>query len=558
MNRPWPDRAKYQEVLQYPDIAFADHEIQLCTVEKQPDLDFPLPYSGSFTTTYHLYGKDREWAVRCFVKPIPDDLKIRYRYIGEFFSILNSKARSYFVDARYQDPGVVVNGIWYPVIKMEWVRGKNLDSFIQETIREKGPDGSRSTIGLLKSNFTDLVNTLKITGLAHGDLQHGNIRVDENGRLYLIDYDGMFVPDLKHLKSKEMGHKNYQHIDRRDHFDERLDRFSAIVLYLSFLALESDPTLWEKYNDNEKILFSQADFIDPSASSLINDLQSNPALAQFIERFIAVCLLDYKDIPSLKDFIDGNVARPPRASWRSLPSSQFFSGVRSGSSAVSSRSGGSGIYRDAKETISSDVVTKMDTIYGTPSASPTSRQPDPAPSSPPASRERPGSAMAPNAPVAVGNDTSVKAEVTSDSKQIHLWRELCAEVVDLSFIAFGVFIILLIGTVSGLYKPGSDAPLMHIIFVVAFVLVYVLYHALQEASFLEATIGMSIVGNIAVSGSHRQLAPGQAFQRAFLKALSIICMGIPFLVMLLPDYRAGFHNILAGTQVIADETAFKG
>jgi uncharacterized RDD family membrane protein YckC len=327
---------------------------------------------------------------------------------------------------------------------------------------------------------------------------------------------------------------------------------------LSFLALESDPTLWEKYNDNEKILFSQADFIDPSASPLLNDLRSNPALAQFIERFIAVCLLDYENIPSLKDFIEGNVARPSRTGWRSLPSSQFVSGVRSGSSAVSSRSGGSGIYRDAKETISSDVVTKMDTIYGTPSTSPTSRQPDPAPSFIPVSSDRKGSATALNAPVAVGTTTSVKVDVPSGPKQIHLWKELCAEVVDLSFIAFGMFIILLLGTVSGLYKPGSDALVMHITFVVAFVLVYVFYHALQEASFLRATIGMSILGSTAVSESHRQLAPVQAFQRAFLKAISIICLGIPFLAMLLPDYRAGFHNILAGTQVIADETDFKG
>lgn len=33
--------------------------------------------------------------------------------------------------------------------------------------------------------------------IAHGDLQHGNILVDSNGNIYLIDYDSMFVPSLE-------------------------------------------------------------------------------------------------------------------------------------------------------------------------------------------------------------------------------------------------------------------------------------------------------------------------------------------------------------------------
>ena len=39
--------------------------------------------------------------------------------------------------------------------------------------------------------------------IAHGDLQHGNIIVQDDGTIRLVDYDGCYVPELAGLKSNE-------------------------------------------------------------------------------------------------------------------------------------------------------------------------------------------------------------------------------------------------------------------------------------------------------------------------------------------------------------------
>jgi thiamine kinase-like enzyme len=42
----------------------------------------------------------------------------------------------------------------------------------------------------------EIGRALNRAGVAHGDLQHGNILV-ANGKPKLIDYDGMYVPALR-------------------------------------------------------------------------------------------------------------------------------------------------------------------------------------------------------------------------------------------------------------------------------------------------------------------------------------------------------------------------
>ena len=68
------------------------------------------------------------------------------------------------------------------------------------------------------------------------------------GVIQLIDYDGMFVEDIRDLGSSELGHINFQHPDRRSKnpFGPTMDRFSFIALSLALKALNDDPALWNK------------------------------------------------------------------------------------------------------------------------------------------------------------------------------------------------------------------------------------------------------------------------------------------------------------------------
>jgi hypothetical protein len=292
---PLPRGDEYNVAVQNPRISFDDKDLKSSTVETTP-LGLPKPYSGGFTITYKLSHGPKSWAVRCFYRDI-SDLKRRYQAIEAFLSKNNSK---YFVEAKYLEEGIKVNGRAYPIIKMRWLEGEPLNVYLSKNYTQK------TKVEKLLSDFVNLINELDRYGIAHGDLQHGNIIV-KNDSLYLIDYDGMYFPELASLKTNEIGHINYQHPKRSaSHYNQYIDRFSAIVIYIGLKAITLDPSLWKKYDNSENILFKSQDFADFQNSSLIKDLSAISEIKPLIERLIGCCHLDFEKVPNLSDFLRGN------------------------------------------------------------------------------------------------------------------------------------------------------------------------------------------------------------------------------------------------------------
>ena len=319
---PLPQGADYLRSVQNPNLAFADSDLKFSNAEKTPQ-GLPKPYSGGFTTTFRLIGSNSAWAVRCFTRPL-DDLQSRYQAITDF---VTQNRSSYFVPTRYVPQGILVNGAWYPVIKMDWVAGEPLNRHIEANIT------NRDVPSRMAVTFRRLVGDLAACGIAHGDLQHGNILV-HNGALRVIDYDGMYLPSISRYGSNNSGHPNYQHPGRNgSHFSTGMDNFSAIVIYTALLALSKEPSLWQKYNNDENILFRQRDFIDPDKSLLLRDLHSlaNP-LPEYAERISALCRCDVTDIPPLEDFLSGSqpiISASPSLYYPRSPY-QVFSATDSG------------------------------------------------------------------------------------------------------------------------------------------------------------------------------------------------------------------------------------
>lgn len=292
-----PRGDEYNVAIQNPKIAFTDTDLKSSSVETTP-LGLPKPYSGGFTITYKLSNSQSGWAVRCFHRDI-QDLQKRYQSIGNFIAKNNSQ---YFIDAKYLTEGIKVNGKGYPIIKMLWLEGEPLNNYLSKAHIHK------AKVEKLLTDFVNLINELEKFGIAHGDLQHGNIIV-KNEKLHLIDYDGMYFPELASLTTNEIGHVNYQHPKRNaSHFNQYIDRFSAIVIYIGLKAITINPSLWKKYDNGENILFKSQDFADLQNSLLIHDLSAIAELKPLIERLIGSCYLDFEKIPSLKDFISGNFA----------------------------------------------------------------------------------------------------------------------------------------------------------------------------------------------------------------------------------------------------------
>lgn len=293
---PLPTGDAYNEAVQYPTISFTDSELKVCQVQTYPN-GIPRPYSGGFTTTYKLTNGNKNWAVRCFTKEIRD-LQQRYQSIGSFLSQNNC---SFLVDARYLQKGIRISGIYHPIIKMNWLDGEPLNAYIDRFYNQK------SSLEDLLNEFTTLVRQLENYGIAHGDLQHGNIMV-KNGKLFLIDYDGMYLPNLANLSVNELGHPNFQHPRRTaKDYNKYIDRFSTIIIYTAIKAIIISPNLWRKYENGDNLLFKGSDFANPSSSALLKDIAGYAELSRLANNIAAICTLEFSKIPSLQEFITGTI-----------------------------------------------------------------------------------------------------------------------------------------------------------------------------------------------------------------------------------------------------------
>ncbi|MBP2368435.1 hypothetical protein [Pseudonocardia parietis] len=175
----------------------------------------------------------------------------------------------------------------------------------------------------LAHNFVALIESLETHGIAHGDLQHGNLLVADDASLRLVDYDGMFVPALAKLQAAETGHRNYQAPMRSSEFHRTIDRFSAWVIYLSLAALVEQPTLWSQLRsgDGEYLLLAEDDFKNPAASSrfpslLNHDSETIRDLSQRVQGFTQ---FPTASVPPLEAVdLDSNSLYPNRLSAHPL------------------------------------------------------------------------------------------------------------------------------------------------------------------------------------------------------------------------------------------------
>ena len=75
------------------------------------------------------------------------------------------------------------------MVKMRWVEGFTLNQFVADHI------GDRDLLGRLAELWLRLAEQMHEVGIAHGDLQHGNVLLTPGTRanslaLKLVDYDG--------------------------------------------------------------------------------------------------------------------------------------------------------------------------------------------------------------------------------------------------------------------------------------------------------------------------------------------------------------------------------
>jgi hypothetical protein len=292
---PWPIGQDYQEAVQNPPLVFTDPELRAGQAELDK-IGLPRVNSGAFACVFKIQSSGRLWAAKCFTSEVVDQHQ-RYEAISRH---LVASALSQTVPFTYLARGIKIQGRDYPLVKMQWVQGESLSSFVGRSI------GYPDTLLSLAKVWSRTMADLKAANIAHGDLQHGNIVV-VGDQLRLIDYDGMFVPALSGKQSNELGHRHYQ-LPTRTTWDYGLylDNFSAWVIYVSLVALAVHPELWSAYGGGDEcLILRKDDFVRPESSAVLRDLNASPntQLRFLVELFTSLVSLTPQDVPGL----DGNV-----------------------------------------------------------------------------------------------------------------------------------------------------------------------------------------------------------------------------------------------------------
>ena len=306
--RNWPSARYFTEAIQCPTICFAHPHLR-DTLPAVDRLGMPLVTSGQFAYVYKLNSMngDGDFAVRCF-RGYLGDRDQRYRAIQTH---LGNSPVSYLSDFTYAPEGILVGGIRFPILFMKWIEGPTLDLYITEMLNRP------EVLQHLSEEWLRLLSALRASGIAHGDLQHGNIIV-EHGQLRLVDHDGIFVPAMTGWTASEVGHQHYQHPRRTAaQFDSNLDNFSSLVIYLSLLAVAERPSLWQEHHD-ENLLFTKSDFADPASSEIftkIRDIGPEHARLADVLSTAATGLPD--QAPSVLDLVQAKSSKLP--SWMTAP-----------------------------------------------------------------------------------------------------------------------------------------------------------------------------------------------------------------------------------------------
>ncbi|MBQ9455591.1 MAG: hypothetical protein IJU53_07985 [Thermoguttaceae bacterium] len=318
----WPLSSHFSTMLQTPRVAFKDPVFKNAQILRNAQGQ-PKPWAGAFAVVYKATlenGENR--AVRVFSSE-SSERRERYEIISQY---LQDHPVKCLVNFEYRDNAIrSTDGRWYPLVIMDWVEGHTLFQWVDGQARA----GNAKAIRLAADVWAKIVAEMEDAQIAHGDYQQANILVTAEGQMKLVDYDCMCVPALVGRRNLEIGVEPYQHPDRNGDtpLSLTLDRFSALMIYLSLRALAADVSLWQKYviqTSYDKMMFRKEDIMASQDSELIADLRQSPDedVRELTEILLRQALGPMDEVPSLALLIS-----PIRRAMPYLQSEQWAEAV---------------------------------------------------------------------------------------------------------------------------------------------------------------------------------------------------------------------------------------
>ena len=243
----------------------------------------PVKYAGGFCIVFPYIVNGKKYAVRCWHAHL-EGAEERTKRIAKALQEINLP---YFVGFEYVKDGIVTPQGMQPMVVMDWVEAKPMKKYIAEHINDS------TSLNALADNFAKMVKDLHNHNISHGDLQHGNIMVKNDGCLVLVDYDSMYVPELEGWTDEISGLAGYQHPARWNNkkLSPKADYFSELVIYTSLKALAETPALWNDLlmEDTDTMLFTAEDIKSGGTTpifTILESMQSCKDLTTTIKNFL--------------------------------------------------------------------------------------------------------------------------------------------------------------------------------------------------------------------------------------------------------------------------------
>jgi hypothetical protein len=273
----WPTDMQY--MVAFKDLGKFVLDPELGKGSAPPGMNtFTEYYPGQMAMVFKVDCGKKSFAVKCFTRLSPELRVIdhRYKIIDEVY---NFAQWPYLVDFHYLPAGILIAGRKYPIVRMAWVSGSTLSQFAQQNLQN--PRVLTDTA----ESFIDGVIALRKSRVAHGDLAGDNVIIEKEPagsvKTTFVDLDGLYTDNFRGEPSPEKGKPPFQHPLRTEfggekYYDERLDGFSALVIYMSLLSLAENPQLWRYNRDEDKLLITVGDdFKNPNSPLLAELAKSN-------------------------------------------------------------------------------------------------------------------------------------------------------------------------------------------------------------------------------------------------------------------------------------------
>ncbi|MCC8087675.1 MAG: WG repeat-containing protein [Rikenellaceae bacterium] len=262
-----PNVINYIESVRNPDGLFRT----LKNIEFVKDLNGePYYITGSNSVIFKAHIDDKSYALKLFTN-LTEEKTDRLNKITSFINSLHS---GYFKRAEFFEDELYVydisgRGKFFPVLIYEYAEGITLGRYV----KEKSALEDTGSLQKIAEEFNKMALWILQNDFAHGDLKPENIIVAADGSLTLIDYDGMYIPELGGLKSLELGTRNFNHPLRDyDFFNRHTDDFSLCLLSIVLHLTVHEPQLCQNSFEEDVFVLIPQDVIQGD-SAILNDFK---------------------------------------------------------------------------------------------------------------------------------------------------------------------------------------------------------------------------------------------------------------------------------------------